>query len=189
MDRPFDLDLIGAMVYAAWRTSKTMMGFKLAYVQSDECTFVLTDLDSLDAQPWFEYNVQKLASITAATFTAHFNRRMNQFYKKDLDVAVFDGRAFNVPLDDVANNIVWRQKDWERNSVQMFARGFCSHSELQHKKMEEIHEMLHNKNQNWAHLNPILKNGVFIDKEKKLFSRKMGYNSITELIEPEEDTE
>src|SRR3954453_4065728 len=65
MRKPFEPDLIAAMVYATQQAAKEMTGFKLAYTQSDEATFLITDYDSHESQGWFDYELQKLVSITA----------------------------------------------------------------------------------------------------------------------------
>lgn len=150
-DKPFDQHLIDSMVHAAKATASKMEGFKLGYVQSDEATFVLTDYDDLKTQGWFDYKIQKIASITAAMMTAHFNH----YYALGLinfppNLAFFDARVFNVPHDEVANNFLWRSQDWSRNSLQMMARAHFSHKELHKKNREDMHNMLHEKGLNWA---------------------------------------
>lgn len=72
-EKPFDARLINAMKEAAILTSLDMQGFELAYVQSDECTFMITDFATHKTEGWFGYELNKLISITASMFTAHFN--------------------------------------------------------------------------------------------------------------------
>ena len=176
MKRPFDEVLIEAMVKAGEMVAKEMMGFKLGYHQSDEFTFVLTDTDTYESQYWFDGEVQKLCSVTASMFGAYFNKIMGG------TEAIFDCRAFNVPIEDVPNVFIWRQRDWERNSLQMFARSFFSHKELHNKGHEEIHEMLHIKNENWANLKDVYKNGTFITKSAERINKKMTYEDIKDLL-------
>ena len=175
-DKPFDQKLIDAMVNAAKDTAATMMGFKLAYIQSDECTFMLADYDTLQTQGWFGYEVNKVVSISAATFTAMFNKHYGS------TDAVFDSRAFTVPLDDWQNVFIWRQRDWERNSIQMLARANFSHKECNHKKIPDLHEMLHQKGVNWAKYNDQLKNGTFILRNGETNFNKHTYESLTNLV-------
>ena len=122
--KPFDFGLIDAMTHAAKETAKEMQGFKLGYIQSDEATFMLSDFDRISSEGWFGYDLNKVVSLSAALFTAHFNS------VSDLPLAVFDSRAFSVPLDDAPNVFVWRQRDWERNWVHMLARAHFSHKQL-----------------------------------------------------------
>jgi tRNA(His) 5'-end guanylyltransferase len=121
--KPFDKSLMQAMVVAAKITAFDMQGFKCAYVQSDEASFVLTDYDTLETQGWFGYDLNKLISISAATMSVEFNR----FYSMLGNVGalqVFDSRVFNVPKEDVVNALLWRAQDWQRNSLQMYCRSF-----------------------------------------------------------------
>lgn len=175
-NRPFDNGIIKSMNYAAKETAKEMQGFKLAYVQSDECTFMLTDFDTLSTQGWFDYKLNKVVSISASAFTAHFNH-----VRRGHGLALFDSRAFVVPRDDAPNVFVWRQKDWERNSLQMLARVTFSHKELDKKSSAEIHEMLHKRGINWANLQDVYKNGTFITPNY-LLNSKLTYDEIKNIL-------
>ena len=183
MDKPFDHGLIQAMQEAACATAQQMQGFKLAYIQSDEATFMLTDTDRLESQPWMDYNVNKLVSISASMFTHHFNQAARVFIGPSLAPAYFDARAFNVPVEDAANAFLWRQRDWERNSLSMTARYVVGHHRLQGKKHDQLHEMLHQFGFNWADLEPVLKNGTWVHGDGSHMSYdKLTYAEIEGLI-------
>lgn len=179
LDKPFSSELVGSMVYATTETARDMQGFKLAYTQSDEATFMLTDFDTFQTQGWFDYNLNKVVSMSASLFTAHFNNH------NDFELATFDSRAFIVPENDWPNVFIWRQKDWERNSIQMFARAHFSHKELHNKNTPQIHDMLHAKGLNWNNLSEQIKNGTFImaDYEEQYF--KATYESLELLLTKE----
>lgn len=177
-EKPFDQRLICAMVGAAVETAKEMSGFKLAYVQSDECTFMLTDFDSYQTQGWFNHKLNKVVSLSASIYTANFNKLYGA------DDAHFDSRAFIVPLEDAPNVFIWRQQDWERNSIQMLARAHFSHQQCENKKTPELHEMLYAVGVNWATMDEQLKNGTFIDGSKKLMVRKLSYDELLRLLQP-----
>lgn len=191
--KPFDLDFIGAMAVTACFVAKQMQGFKLAYVQSDECTFCLTDYDDHATQGWFDYKLNKVVSLSAA----HFSVMFNNMYPTETD-ALFDSRAFVVPVDDAPNVFVWRQRDWERNSVQMLARAHFSHKQCHEKRIPDLHEMLHEVGVNWAHLQPQLKNGTFLTPRwiegltepsevdgVYPIHQKLDYETIAELVHPQ----
>lgn len=180
-DKPFDQKLIDAMATAAADTAAEMGGFKLAYMQSDECTFMLTDFDSLQTQGWFGYELNKVVSISASMFTAYFNRAYGSTN------AIFDSRAFVVPESDWPNAFIWRQRDWERNSIQMLARAHFSHKECQNKKVPELHDMLHDRGVNWAKLSGQLKNGTFILPGGGCNYDKQTYDSLKQLVGPLEN--
>lgn len=176
MARPYDNNLIEAMVTTGERCAKEMMGFKLGYHQSDEFSFLLTDLDSYETQIWFDGEIQKITSVAASMFTAYFNDIMGG------TCAMFDARAFNVPTEDVPNVFLWRQQDWERNSLQMLCQTYFSQKQLHGKGKEEMHEMLFSVGANWANLPDYQKNGTFITKSGERVSDKMDYTSIQQLL-------
>ena len=158
MEKPFDKKLMDAMVKAAAEVAAGMQGFKVAYIQSDEVTFCITDYDKLETQGWFDYDLSKIISISASHMTAAFNRRIDKEA-----TAQFDSRAFNIPHTDVVNAFLWRAKDWERNSLQMYCRAHFSHKELHGKGKQEMHEMLYGIGKNWAKdLTPRDKNGTYL---------------------------
>lgn len=175
-DKPFDQKLIDSMVSATVETAGKMMGFKLAYTQSDEATFMITDFDSLQSQGWFGYELNKILSITASMFTAYFNKAYGS------TEALFDARAFVVPVDDWQNVFIWRQRDWERNSVQMVARSNFSHKECEGKKIPDLHEMLHAKGINWAKMSEQHKNGTFVSQHGTTFNAKIDYDFLTSYV-------
>lgn len=179
-EKPYDQRLIDAMVFAAERTAKEMSGFVAAYIQSDECTFMLADYESFGTQGWFNYELNKVVSISASAYTAYFN----SFYRGN-KLGLFDSRAFTVPLEDAPNVFVWRQRDWERNSIQMLARAHFSHKECNNKKVPELHEMLYGIGVNWANLSDQHKNGTFLFNDLQPKYRKFGYSDLAERILPQ----
>lgn len=182
MQKPFDPTLMEVMVHTARDTAREMQGFKLGYVQSDECTFVLTDFDQFDTQGWFGYELNKVVSLSASLFTAHFASNWPTLVETVGRVATFDARAFNVPDDDVPNVFIWRQRDWERNSLQMLARHHFSHRELHGKGRREMHDMLHGIGVNWAELSDRQKNGTWILRDGTRMSDRLTYPDIEDLI-------
>ena len=147
---------------------ENIQGCVLGYTQSDEITLILVDYKKLNSSAWFDYEVQKMCSIAASMATMTFN---TVFYKEflqwyDLTVAkgtfqeqeniklmkayqtaaekgaMFDARVFNIPKEEVANLIYWRQLDATRNSIQMVGQANFSHKELQNKSCNQIQDML-----------------------------------------------
>ena len=72
--RPFDDILMKSMQETAKYMCENIQGAKLAYVQSDEITIILTDYDTLETDCWFNYRTDKLCSISASMATMAFNR-------------------------------------------------------------------------------------------------------------------
>jgi len=169
LKKPFDYRFIIRMIMAAKNTCNQIQGFKCAYVQSDEISILCTDYDKLETEGWFDYKIQKIASISAAFMSVEFIN--NDFIRNVIqkyhinNLPVFDSRVFSIPKDEVVNYFLWRSRDWKRNSIQMYARKFFSHKELQKKKQEDIHEMLHKIGKNWTtDLSNTIKNGTFFKK-------------------------
>ena len=158
-EKPFDEKFSKAMVDTANYLCCEVQGTKCAYIQSDEISLLLTDFDTLTTEGWFDYNLQKMVSISAGIASSFFSLKW-------LRIVVFDSRAFNIPKEEVCNYFIWRQKDWERNSIQMLAQAHFSHKQLDRKNSSDMHEMLHGKGVNWAKLDDKWKNGWFIHKEE-----------------------
>jgi len=168
---------------SALMVSKQMQGFKAAFIQSDEVTFLLTDYETHETQGWFNYNHSKLVSLSAAYMTAYFNQILKERDIDNIPLAVFDSRAFSVPREDVCNAFLWRARDWKRNSLQMFARKFFSHKELHNKNTDDIHEMLHSIGENWTNLPNRIKNGCFIIGNVIYYDINPTYENIYRIVQ------
>ena len=161
-EKPFDESFADLMIGTARELCSRIQGIKCAYIQSDEISFLLTDFDTLTTEAYFDYNIQKMVSVTAGLASVLFAT----YYSPRITVATFDCRVFNVPKEEVCNYFIWRQKDWKRNSILMLGQHHYSYKQLLNRNCAEIHEMLHNKGVNWADLPRKWKNGWFIYKLK-----------------------
>lgn len=162
-EKPFDSNFIESMVFTTLGLQNNVQGFKCAYVQSDEISILLTDFDKLTTDAWFDYNLQKIVSISASIASVSFSLNYGT-------IGFFDSRAFNIPKEEVCNYFIWRQQDWTRNSIQMLARANFSHKELHKKNINEIHEMLHQKDINWVNdCTEQEKRGTLINKKGNIF--------------------
>jgi len=140
-DKPYDEDLHYLRVNTLDYLCNNIQGCILGYSQYDEISLVLKDWQTLQTSPWFDNNIQKMVSVTASMCTAAWN----SLVAKDLfgnenddligkfrgEYALFDCRAFNLPKEEVVNYLIWRQRDWERKSVQMLGQSLYSHRQLQ----------------------------------------------------------
>lgn len=161
-EKPFDLALMKQMDETAIHVCKDISAV-FAYVQSDEISILISDIENIDKRLIFDGNVQKIVSTTAASASVFFNH----VARENSPLATFDSRVYNIsdPVE-VYNYFLWRMRDWERNSLQMLSRSFYSHKELQGKKREDMHEMLHEKEKNWAKLPAEIKRGRMILKDE-----------------------
>ena len=182
--KPFDEVLIKSMQETMKYLCENIQGCVFGFTQSDEITLILVDYKHLDSSAWFDYEVQKMCSVSASMATMAFNKF---FYKnveeysesvaalQDFDIekkylekldkatekgAIFDARVFNIPKEEVTNLIYWRQLDAIRNSIQMVGQATFSHKQLQHKSCNDIQNMLLiEKDINWNNFPTTMKRG------------------------------
>ena len=187
-DKPFDSVLIKAMQDTLCYLCENIQGCVFGYTQSDEITLVLCDYQKITTSAWFDYEVQKLCSVSASMATMAFNKAFKyharefaiDVYKEySLEIpedvrkrietyenackrgAMFDSRCFNIPVNEVTNCILWRQQDATRNSIQSLGQHYFSHTELDKKSCNMIQDMLHEqKGVNWNDLPTYLKRGT-----------------------------
>ena len=103
LEKPFDEGLIEDMQETAKFLCENIQGAKCAYTQSDEISILLTDYDNLETDAWFDYNVQKMTSISASLATAKFNqlrlrrsllKNQENFYAElDLDIKIANDKG------------------------------------------------------------------------------------------------
>jgi len=191
MRRPFDEILNHSMQQTMKKLCEEIPSCVLGYTQSDEITLVLVDYDNPVSQPWRGYVKRKIESVTASMTTRAFNNCFSDIVlqeftkavlgtedietlKKNFNVylkktgnAIFDSRAFNLPIFEVENNLIWRQLDSVRNSIQTLGRANFSHKTLQNKSCKQIKEMLlKEKGIEWEKYPTYLKRGTCCIKEQ-----------------------
>lgn len=166
MNRPFDRSLMEGMLYATRALCQEIQGAKCGYTQSDEISILITDYDRITTDAWFDYNVQKMASVAASIASSTFNYYMRNVSLGGVipKVAFFDARCFNIPEHEVANYFYARQRDAVRNSVSMYAQAHYSHKELHKKSQSDMHDMLMRKGINWNDEPYDQKRGSFLAK-------------------------
>lgn len=79
--KPFDEVLIKTMQETMKYLCENIQGCVLGYTQSDEITLILVDYKKLTSSAFFDYEVQKICSITASMATMAFNK----FLKENID--------------------------------------------------------------------------------------------------------
>ncbi len=80
--RPFDDVLIKTMQETAKYLCENIQGCSLAYTQSDEISLLLIDYQRFETSAWFDYEIQKMCSISASMATMAFNRIFVESYNK-----------------------------------------------------------------------------------------------------------
>ena len=207
-EKPFDMILIESMQQTMKYLCENIQGCVFGYCQSDEITLILVDYQTLTTDAWFDYEVQKICSISASMATMAFNKffeanvknyirnimpniltPLAEAYMKAAEKgAMFDARCFNIPKEEVTNLIYWRQLDATRNSIQMVGQANFSHKELQNKSCNMIQNMLHEqKGINWNDFPTVCKRGTACIKNKRIIGYVDGSGTtIAELINPSE---
>lgn len=168
--RPYDDRFHVCMWAAAKALCEQVQGCKLAYVQSDEITLLLTDWDNLTTEPWFGYEVQKMCSVGAAICTMAFNAALQGAFvhgpEDPKPEATFDCRVWNVPESEVANVFIWRQQDATRNSIQMLAQSHFSPKRLHGLNCDQLQDLLVNEERiNWNDCPVCQKRGVCLRRK------------------------
>lgn len=116
--KPFDEVLVKTMQETMKYLCENIQGCVLGYTQSDEITLVLIDYKRLDSSAWFDYNIQKMASVSASMATMAFNK----FFFKNIDDYA------NRPDSLVA---AFNKEDVERNNE------FCRYMDILRKAMQK----------------------------------------------------
>ena len=209
LDKPFDLDFVSIMQQTMLELCKSIQGCVLGYTQSDEITLVLVDYQSIDTCALFDNEVQKLVSVSSSMATLYFNKIVDKFvsdneysarcweviskWDKKRFKALFDSRAFNLPKEEVCNNLIWRQQDATRNSINSLAQSLYSQKEINGIKSNDLqNKMLIEKDVNWNNLDTKLKRGSacikdesgewFIDNEMPILTEDRDYIDKRVLI-------
>lgn len=164
-ERPFSRVFTDCMLECSKALLNEVDGAVLAYTQSDEISLLLLDTKNENTQPWFNYNVQKLVSITASICSS-------KFYSLTNIHGYFDSRAFNIQFDKVNDYFIWRQTDCYRNALSKFARNYFSEKQLNKKNTNDKLKMLNGININFDDIDNRIKFGTFISKVFKYSGNK-----------------
>lgn len=200
LNRPFDKLFMTAMQNTTLDLVKNISGCKLGYVQSDEISLLLTNDDTLQTQPWFDNNIQKIVSISASMATLYFNKHFQELKNEWLDNyheawnhskeddlycsnllkkeanAMFDSRAFVIPKEEVNNYFYWRQLDASRNSILSCAQAYIGKKQSFGFKCDELQEKLFSeKGINWNNLPTDQKRGACVIFKNVELDRLDGY--------------
>ena len=209
--KPFDDVLMRVMQDTMKYLCENIQGCVFGYTQSDEITLILIDYKKLNSEAWFDYEVQKMCSIVASMATMAFNRlfmyeyeefnrwiyegsptdedkRLNDvYYNAMCKGAMFDARAFNLPKEEVTNNIYWRQLDASRNSIQMVGQANFSHRELLNKTCDQIQDMLMTQRGiNWNDMGTSYKRGSCCVRNRRFISTSVNGTETCEIRNPKE---
>lgn len=183
LERPFDAGFAYYMNETAEMLCKEIGGTVFAYTQSDEISILMQDFESLNTQPWFGGNIQKMTSVAAGMASTYFHS-MQDIQAGTVWKHGFDARVYTIadPVE-VANYFIWRQRDCVKNSITMAAQTMFSDTELHGKNGSQRQEMLFSKGINWNDYREDFKRGrVQFKKSFDLESEEYGTTTRTHWI-------
>jgi tRNA(His) 5'-end guanylyltransferase len=150
MDKPFDENLAWVMDQVARMLAAEVQGTVFGYTQSDEISLLLQDFESIGTEPWFDGNVQKMTSISAAIASVRFN---GFGLSTQRSTAYFDSRVFTIsdPVE-VANYFIWRQRDAVRNSILALAQAQFGPKRVHGVNTTDLLHMLNDEGVHWTEM-------------------------------------
>lgn len=182
--RPMDDILADSMQKTMLSMCADIPYCKYGYTQSDEITLVCVIDDVKKSDGFYGNRINKIMTVTAAKATKYFNKHFYdnvekyrkepdsfknvtdiKIYEKNLFIAEFDSRVFNIPEYDIENNLIWRQQDAVRNSINNLGQAYFSSDRLKKKNTSQVMDMLMlEKKVNWNNCSTYQKRGCCAKK-------------------------
>lgn len=184
--QPFDDDFIRLMNETARYLCDEIDGVRIAYVQSDEISLLITK-ENPKSNIIFGGRLCKMQSIFASLATSKFNQLAHHYFMKnyiecvgvenlssdeladftlELPLYQFDCKVWNVDtMNEVMAWFLYRNIDCTRNSREGAAQYYFPHKELEGlTSIEQIALLLEKKNIDWNQYSEGSKYGRFIHK-------------------------
>lgn len=161
LKRPFDDGLVNLMIETTKFLVKETNAI-VGYTQSDEITLILHG-DSI----YHDGKKQKILSKLTAKCVSYFNQmRLKYLPEHKKGDAIFDCRIYQVPtLHWACNQLLWRENDASRNSIQMLGHSQFSDKEMFKLNASQIQDKLMLEKQiNWNDLPSKYKRGTYIKR-------------------------
>lgn len=165
LDRPFDIGLNRLMAETTKFLVKETNAI-VGYTQSDEITLILYSDDRKSAL-YNDGKKQKILSKLTAKCVNFFNEKRKEILPNHNKTAVFDCRIYQAPtLHDACVQLLWRENDAIKNSVQMLAQSMFPHKRLQGLHTDQIKSLMIDEKQcDWGLLSSSLKRGTYIKRK------------------------
>lgn len=166
LERPFDENLTNLMI----DTTKFLVqetNAIVGYTQSDEITLILFSDDRKSAV-YNDGKKQKILSKLTGKCVSFFNEKRVEYLPNHNRLANFDCRIYQTPsLHDACVQLLWRENDATKNSIQMLGHSHYSDKQLFKLTTSEIQDMLMlEKGINWNDLEVKYKRGSYIKRIK-----------------------
>lgn len=166
MCRPYDIRMSLIMEQVTkYLVQET--GACAGYTQSDEISLCWHQ-PNYDSEVFFAGKIQKMVSTLSALATAKFVERALSIFPERCEkrLPTFDARVFQLPNTvELANAFLWRVQDAIKNSIQMTAQHYFTHSELQGLDQRKQLELLETRNVVWGDFPQFFKEGTFVKRE------------------------
>lgn len=176
LEKPYS-DKFGECMRLAARYLCDQFNPTLVHTQSDEITMLFDYTDRMRNDYIFGGRIDKINSTFAAAATGkfiqalliHLPDKLN-IHDSEIKLPEIDCRCYAMPDKSEATNVfLWRSQDCVRNSVQMLARSFYSHSKCQNKSVKELLTLLDEDGINWADYPDHFREGTYYRKRKVTF--------------------
>ena len=157
-DKPFDDRFISIMNNVAQYVCTNVSGCRFGYVQSDEISLVVSDLDydKKENDSWFGYRINKMCSIIGSLASTKFVQESIMDIVslpcsqadlvemvRGMKLVEFDCKVWNVPTyNDVFCWLLYRQNDCIRNSKQMVSQAYFKQKMLSGKNVDKQIQMV-----------------------------------------------
>lgn len=111
LDKPFSKDFMDALCATTLKLCSEVEGCILGYCFNDEIVLILKNDQSIDTQPWYNNNIQKICSISSSIATQHFNNYVNSLDLNIINDALFTSNVFNLPNNnEISNFLIYKQQ-------------------------------------------------------------------------------
>ena len=166
LNRPFDENLTNLMIDTTAFLVKETNAI-VGYTQSDEITLVLFSNDR-KSSIYNDGKKQKILSKLTGKCVSFFNEKRKEYLPEHNKVANFDCRIYQTPtLQDACAQLLWRENDATKNSIQMLGHSHYSDAQLFKLNTSEIQDLLMlEKGVNWNDLESKYKRGSYIKRVK-----------------------
>lgn len=142
LPKPFSSDFIELMCGTMIKLSQEIDGTVFAYSFNDEIVLVSRNDQSRETSAWYDNNVQKIVSATAAIATLEFNRLAKMNGVELFGDPVFTAKTFVVPnITEAINVLVAKQQQAFHTALYMA----CFYELVKNHSPDTVRQTLHEK--------------------------------------------
>jgi len=183
LNKPFDIQFLNVMQDVCIKVAMDAEGCVFAYSFNDEIILILKNDQSIRTMPWYDNNIQKIASVTSSLASIQFFSSAQKYNLNILGAPVFTSQVFAVPNITEAVNVLIAKQQQSIQSCISFACFYetikeyddisLARSTLTQKTIDEKIELLQDLNVDYNSLNPEFKKGFACYKVPKVFDNEI----------------